>query len=92
MTESPGRHAWDLNVCLNGELAQSHLQNPDVALWGTSDVGAGRSKGRRMRQVPRGSLCTSASSMIAFHYMELFYLLYFYIQTADTLVKREVRY
>ncbi|KAM7329126.1 hypothetical protein ACRRTK_010739 [Alexandromys fortis] len=49
MAESPERHVWDLNVYLNGELAQSHLQNPDGALWGPSEVGAGRSKSRGMR-------------------------------------------
>lgn len=48
MAESPESHVWDPKVCLNGELAQSHLQNPDGALWGPLEVGAVRSKSRGM--------------------------------------------
>lgn len=71
-----------------GELAQSHLQNPDGALWGPSEVGAGRSKSRGMR-CPEG--VPVFFSAIHDHFsLQIFYLLYFYIQIADILVDREV--
>lgn len=81
MAESLEGHTWSLNVCLNGELApQWGVGTLDGACGlATLDVGAeNRGVGQVFGCVPMLFCVVSGCFPL-----QIFYLLYFYMQTAD---------